>query len=255
MKHLIKITLVLALCATLFSACNDDDGYSLDKVWISYGTIQGDGRDFTIRLDNGATLFMAANLIPHYPFRNNQRVIANYTILSEATPLASREKGYMVRLNNIYDVLSKKPVAQSFIDLDAEHRKDSIGNDPINVVDAWFGGKYLNVNFDMLVSGSYGVKHFINLVHDDVTVDPEGVVNVTLRHNAYADARSYWGFGRVSFDISGLVPEGESKIELRLKWTDYDGQEKSDEGTFKLNSSAPAPESKLKVDKIATMVE
>lgn len=252
MKYFIKITLLFALFTTVFSACNDDDDYSLDKFWINYGTIQGDGRDFTILLDNGSTLQLAANLIPQYYAKDNQRIIANYTILGERRTIG--KKTYQIRLNSIYEVLSKKPVNKSFLD-EEETRQDSIGHDPIEVVDAWFGGKYLNINFDVAISGRYEEKHFINLENDDVTVDPDGYVNVTLRHNDYDYARTYSGFGRVSFDISGLVPEGKDEIKLRLKWTDYKGVEKTDPGTFKLNSSTLEAESKLKVNKIATIVE
>ena len=57
---------------------------------------------------------------------------------------------YYIRLYNISEVLCKQPVTRSFVLADEEHRLDSIGNDPINVTDAWFSGKYLNVEFEVL---------------------------------------------------------------------------------------------------------
>lgn len=254
MKRLLKISLVLGLLVAGFSGCNDDDGYSLDKFWISYGVIESSDddyvRDYTIRLDNGSRLLLSANLVPGWPVKNGQRVIANYTILGDS-PRLDGTKDYYVRLNMLYDVLSKDVVKQSFINEDTETREDSIGNDPIDVAEAWFGGGYLNITFEILHGGA---THFINLVQDDTRISGDSVF-LTLRHNAYGDPQAYRGFGYVSFNLVPLVPEGKTELPVRLTWEGYDGKTHSDEGTFKLNASATAPESALRLDQIATSVE
>ena len=254
MKRLLKISLVLGLLAAGFSACDDDDGYSLDKFWISYGVIEGNGddyvRDYMIRLDNGSRLLLSANLVPGWPVKDGQRVIANYTILGDS-PRMDGTKDYYVRLNMLYDVLSKDVVKQSFIDEDEEVREDSIGHDPIDVAEAWFGGGFLNITFEILHGGG---THFINLVQDDARISGDSVF-LTLRHNAYSDPQAYRGFGYVSFDMVPLVPEGKTELPVRLTWEGYDGQTHSDTGTFKLNAPATAPESALRLDQIATSVE
>ena len=90
---------------------------------------------------------------------------------------------YYVRLYGLDDVLTKVPVKQSFIHENEGVRQDSIGNDPINVQEAWFGGRYLNVEFRIPVKDGSKEKHFINLVQDDVVAHHD-TVYVTLRHNA-----------------------------------------------------------------------
>ena len=287
MKNMWKMAAMFVLLTVGLVACDDDDDYSLGKYWISYGTVETSGPDdFSIVRDDGSRLVVVSNGIPLINIEDGQRVIANYTILGD-----SREEGvglngvieYYVRLNGLYDVLTKAPVKQSFIEEDAEVREDSIGNDPIRVLEAWFGGKYLNINFEVAVRYGSSVKHFINLVQDDVQVHGDSVY-VTLRHNGYDDvpesstAGSFvWGFGRVSFDILSLIPEGKTSVPVKLIWTEYgdsleDRETKSDSGTFILpqnsgTSSATTmisvgttglnrkiKQSELGVEKIATVV-
>lgn len=45
-------------------------------------------------------------------------------------------------------------------------------------------------------------------------------------------------FGRVSFDISGLVPAGQKSVKITLKWTNYNNVERSDSGIFTLDDPA-----------------
>lgn len=42
------------------------------------------------------------------------------------------------------------------------------------------------------------------------------------------------GYGRVSFDIAGLVPAGKKQVNVTLKWIGYDGSMRSDSGVFEL---------------------
>lgn len=255
--------MILFLFSGTLVACNDDDDYSLGKFWISYGTIEMNGKSqsagYTIRLDDESELLIVSNLIPYVAVENGQRVIANYTILGEVEEDRATNsstvfrKQYYIRLNGLTDVLSKAPVRQSFILEDEEVREDSIGNDPIRVVKASFGGKYLNISFEVPMQPTYGgtssVKHFINLIHDDTQIRNDSVF-LTLRHNGYEDVPTsgnsssfVWGFGLVSFDISSILPEGQNSIAVKLIWTEYgesldDRETKSDTGTFTYGGSS-----------------
>ena len=156
---------------------------------------------------------------------------------------------YYIRLYGVDDVLTKVPVKQSFINEDEEVRQDSIGNDPINVREAWFGGRYLNVEFRIPVKDGSKEKHFINLVQDDVGTHND-TVYVTLRHNAYGekpdtgnDRGNYsWGRGRVSFDLTSIVPEGQTSVPVKLLWTEYgkntsETVNREDSGTYTLKNT------------------
>ena len=90
----------------------------------------------------------------------------------------------------------------------------------------------LNIDFAVLRFDPQ-LAHFINLYVDEENSDENNVV-VILKHNAYEDPTTALAFGRVSFDISKLVPEGKSSIFVTLRWSNYDNMDCSDSGTFYL---------------------
>lgn len=186
------------------------------------------------------------------------RVYSQYAILASERDAEGLEghMNYYVRLYNIAKVLTKSPVKESFILADETNRQDSIGNDPINLSEAWFGGKYLNVEFTMPVKNNSGVKHFINIVEDDVTVHND-TVYLTLRHNAYGDkpeagnrkedSAYRWVWGNASFDLTSILPEGATSVPVKLVWTAYkkdssETEQLSDSGLYTL-----LPQSKASV--------
>lgn len=226
MKKILKIAFVLSIFA--LQSCNIHDGYDFDSYWLSYGTINVEDSDFKIDIDEGDVLSVKSSLMSGYEPEAGQRIIANYSILSDNSTKTEESKTYDVRLNSVYEILTKEPIKESFIAEDSEIRNDSIGNSPVKVKDVWLSAnKYLNVSFDILYS-DYSTQHFINLVWNDIEVDSEGYVNVYLRHNDYDDARTQWGFCLASFNISDIISSGQSQIKLRFNWTDYNGSEKSE---------------------------
>ena len=155
------------------------------------------------------------------------RVRVNYTIEKQTA------NGFEVRLNAIEKILSKDPVYSTKL---TPEELTALGNDPIDVEDAWFGGNYLNVNF-FVFRFDPSLAHFINLLVDEQNSTADNVV-VILKHNAYGDPATSLAFGRVSFDISGLVPAGQKSVKITLKWTNYNNVERSDSGIFTLDDPA-----------------
>lgn len=215
---------MMIILSMSLTSCSDDDGYSLGKFWMSFGEVVAPVNATPyILTDDGSVLHIATTEVYNYIFIDGQRVYVNYTILGDVAP-----KEFSIRLNRIQNILSKKPVLLSTID------QDSIGDDPIVVVDAWFSaGKYLNIDFKTGFTNP-NLKHFINLVQDDVQVGGE-YVDLTLRHNAYGDNPTYRGYGYVSFDIRSVVPDGATSVKVRLNWKNFEGRIDSDTGEFKLN--------------------
>ena len=255
-----KIALMLSLFIGVFAACDDDDEYYYvggGSSWISYGNLEkidnGTRSKFAIRRDDGSRLIVSEGVaINSSDATEGLRVFANYSILGSERDETGLEgsMNYYIRLYRATEVLTKDPVKLSFINEDEEVRQDSIGNDPINVSEAWFGGKYLNVEFRIPVKSGSNTKHFINLVEDDVVAHND-TVYVTLRHNAYGEApvegdRGHvWSRGRVSFDLTSIVPEGKTSVPVKLIWTEYkkDSSEtitREDSGTFTLSGSNEA---------------
>ena len=76
----------------------------------------------------------------------------------------------------------------------------------------------------------------LNLVVDEERSTDERVY-VTLTHNAFGDARMYRGYGRVSFDIADLLPEGKDQIVVVLGWTDYAQLPQTTSGNFRYSKN------------------
>ena len=253
---ILKMFVLLSIMAAFFTACdNDDDEYYVvnGDTWVSYGSlekIEGDKvGDWAIRRDDGSRLIAVEGLkIEGKDFKEGTRMYVRYSII-ESVRDAEGLEGYMnyyVRLYGYQDVLTKQPVKQSFIAANEAHRQDSIGNDPITVVGAWFGGKYLNVEFAVPVKKNSQEKHFINVVMDDVQSHND-TVYLALRHNAYKDqpaaGESVWGqnyvwtAGNVSFDLTSILSDNATSVSVKLLWKEYkknstDVEQKSDSGLF-----------------------
>jgi len=242
MKKYTKLFSVLILSSILalgFYSCSDDDGYSLDKYWVNIATINkiGDNTyDFT--LDNGKKLWVAApiglNLNPKY-----DRTIINYTLLS------GERDGYdhYIKLNRIYEILTKKPV---YIAFDNQEEQDSIGNDFIKVHSMWEGGGYLNIHFGYNIGG--GKTHMLNLLSDkeDLGINDD-VVKLEFRHNKNGDRDDYGYNGYVSFDLSPYKMEGKDKVTFEISWTDFKDQMKTKTIEYDLSGDNSQPEESIDI--------
>jgi hypothetical protein len=200
-----------------FASCSDD-GYSLDKFWVSMVTVNevGDNTyDFT--LDNGEKLWVVApiglDLKPKY-----KRAIINYTLLSD------QFEGYdhAIKLNGFADVLTKNVV---YIAPDNKIKQDSIGHDPIKIHTIWASGGYMNIYFGFN-SGGAGA-HMVNLVSDRSVQPVTDIVELEFRHNKLNDPESYPAKGYVSFDLSPYLVAGQDKVTFDIKWTDFGGEVKT----------------------------
>ena len=226
MKRVSKLfALLIAALSVALVSCNKDG--SSDNFYVSYGVIVGTQDAYTIKTDGGNTLTVIENLVPSFPVVDGMRVRVNYTIEKQTA------NGFEVRLNAIEKILSKDPVYSTKL---TPEELTALGNDPIDVEDAWFGGNYLNVNF-FVFRFDPSLAHFINLLVDEQNSTADNVV-VILKHNAYGDPATSLAFGRVSFDISGLVPAGQKSVKITLKWTNYNNVERSDSGIFTLDDLA-----------------
>jgi hypothetical protein len=231
---------VLNLCVGLLFAfsvfsCSDD----IDDIYVSYGVVRNVTSDnnYEILTDKGNTLAVTKSYTSQ-AIENDKRVLVNYEILSDKD---KNKKIYEVKVNGFYNLLSKPLVNESFILQEEEVRRDSIGNDPFVSINAWFGGDYINIDFNIFHAQNVDKKHMINLIYDDTQVAAD-TMYLTLRHNAYGEVPGegiylYKSWGRCSFKISDLLPEGVTSKPVKLTWTqygyNYEAKEYSDKGIFK----------------------
>lgn len=211
MKHLILVIGVL-LSAFLFNSCNDDDdSYSLGNVWGSIATVKPlseNSNSFSLVLDDGTTLWPAANQAQWYKPKADQRAVVYYTILSD------QFQGYnhAIMIRDISDILTKYPAEN----LGGEENDEKYGTDPVEILDMWIGDGYLNVWFGFNYGGK--VKHFINLVQREDVNTP---YYFEFRHNTYDDTANSRQKGLVAFNLSSLNIEEE--VTLTIKVNTFEG--------------------------------
>ncbi len=149
------------------------------------------------------------------------------------------------------DLLTKNPVFSSAL---SPHQQDSIGHDPIEIVDIWFGGeKYLNINF-AIYRNVPNLLHFINLVVDDDASSFDRKV-LQFRHNAYNDYLVRLVPGRVSFDISSLLAEELDSVKLVVTWQTYGNGIRKDSGYYKRPEQTAAFLSELSSHTVNTVTD
>jgi hypothetical protein len=218
MKKL-RFGILLALTSVLFFSCSDDDdGYSLGDFWVTTGTIIETSDYYYVVTDGGDALWPSATNVPPSKLEDGMRVLVNYTILGDADD--SEVYDYYVKVNGISELLTK-PIF-NFDETTSEEVKDSIGNDPITIVDTWFTDDYLNVQFEY--GGGYGI-HFINLVKDTEDLETEnGEIILELKHNKNGDPYNYKQWGIASFDISEIQEEGQSSVDIFVRSLNKEGE-------------------------------
>ncbi len=213
----------------VLAGCSDDDGYSLSDMWIGFGIFQADEADnYKIIMDNKDVLIpIASNYPPGWgkQLDNGERVLVNYTILDENLDDAGEIESYYVKVNSIEDILMK-----SVMEITPEN-EDSIGNDPIVVVDYWMTDSLLSLKLNYW---GYNGIHFLNLVKIPSMSMAPGIqpYELELRHNANDDDDAIYYTAYVSFSLNSLRIEGVDSVSFIVTSTDYDGIEYSEEGVF-----------------------
>ncbi len=206
------LAVILTLLAT--SCQHDDDAYSLGKFWIGLGVLENpEAGTPLVRLDNGVLLYPIAGELP-LSEESPLRVKINYTILADKK-ISNEGNEYYVRINSLQKILTKPIISLT------PAMEDSIGNDPIRVVDAWISPNHF-LNFDLRFYGNYKV-HFINLTQSELPQQGDDPVVLELRHNRNGDDELYLFRAFVSFHLSALQREGVDEVPLVVHYTDYEG--------------------------------
>lgn len=230
-----KYLILLVFATILLTSCNDDDGYSLDKFWVSMATVENPNNEpfFFLNLDNGEVLWTAATNFYNYKPLTGQRIIADYTILNDKAPGSSYQ--HDVKLNDAYNILTKR------IFHITPETQDSIGHDPISVNDMWIGSDYLNIQFYYT---GYNKVHFINLVKDESKEYTDNKIHLEFRHNANNDSQQYKQAGIVSFDLRTILikpREITEAVPLVIHVKGLDGKETTHEYIYNPVGSGKEP--------------
>ncbi len=226
--------ILLGLMISMTGCLEDEDSYSLDKMWVGFGIMQEVNQEpleFRIVMDNNDVLVPVASNYPwyyhnpgHNRLNNGDRVLVNYTILGDDATGTDEATEYYVKINSVKKILKK-----GILDI-TEENQDSIGNDPIIVKDVWMTDSLLN--FEIKYWGSYK-KHFINLVKQpgELTAADQPI-ELELRHNANGDTEDIPYAAFVSFKLDSISISGLDSVQFRVTSTDYDGKSFDYEGTY-----------------------
>lgn len=217
MKKLLLLFGVMGML--MFTSCNDDDdSYSLNNFWLSSGTVTKEVGSFYVTTDKGKKLWPSASDISPTLLNDGMRVLVNYTILGNTNPNSTYD--YNVKINDLSQILTK-PVFEFAAETPAAV-VDSVGNDAVTIVDAWFTGNYLNVEFEY---GGGSTVHFINLVYDKQNPKTDnGEVILELKHNKNQDQYNYLLWGIASFDVSSFKLQDAAKVDFLIRSKGKDGQ-------------------------------
>lgn len=228
LKYIFALLVIIPV-VSIFQACNDD-GYSLDNFSLALATVNPiDSKTYYLTLDDGTTIWPASSNVVYTP-KADQRVIVNYTPLSDEIG----KYDHYAKINGIQDILTK-----GVINLTSQNEKE-VGNDPIKILDLWTGDNYLNIHFAINVGG---VKtHTINLVKNKLnagsTTKENGAIELELRHNKNGDDEKYGLKNYAAFDLHSLQIAGQDSVKIIVKITDFDNQTKTFPVTYKYKANS-----------------
>lgn len=241
-RYIRRLIILLPVFFLAVSCMKESEKDSL--YYFSLGEIESVGNEwddylFKIVLDNETMLIVVDYATEIIELVKEDRVFFTYTNLGPAGTEGGK-RAYYAKIIGFDHIISKPVIKESFIRENQEHRQDSIGDDLIMVKKMWFGGRFLNIEFEYLRKNMSEEPHMINLVWDDLSEDDE-TINLTLRHNAYGELSDLvTNYGFCSFPLSMLVPEGENEVNIRLKYN-WNGGSNNEKGEYELTGIFNAP--------------
>ena len=219
--------LVLAMLLTVVPAlqsCDDSDGFSIGDIGRDWATVRViGGGTYYLEGDKWGTMWLAASDVWGYRPVDGERVVCYFN------PLYEDFQGYdfAVKLERVSRILTKEVE-----DLTAENEAE-YSNDPVVIWqnDMWISGNYLNLVFQQNVPVKE--KHRVSLVRNTTIEYPnDGYIHLEYRYNTYDDLSGYWREGAVSFNLSSLKIDENTK-GLKIKFKTEKGDE---EKVFNLKS-------------------
>lgn len=219
----------------LFTGCLDsEDNYSLGDIWVGFGIVEN-SNSYRIKLDDGEILIPVAwenNSISaddKVEIDTGDRVFINFTILDEELDNEGNIKAYYVKVNSVEEILMK-----GILDI-TESIEDSIGNDPIIVLDHWVSNNLLNLK---LKYWGQNKTHFINLVKEpgELTAADQPI-ELELRHNDNDDSESISFISVVSFKLDSIEVAGLDSVRFSVSSKNYNNETITFEKVYKYSDS------------------
>lgn len=223
MKKLHLFLPAALLIAVLAVACDDDhtSDYPTEAAMITLRTIDESAPEkapYYILFDNGQKGYPSETYVTGYKPDDGQRAIVSYR------PVERKPEGYDLgmRIYNIDEVLTKEVVRLT------EENIDEVGDDRIDILNAWVSGGYCNILFRFVTNGSE--RHLLNLIENTTSAPDapqDGYTDLEFRQNAFGDTSGYLYRGYVSFRLGDYDPAATGGKGVRIRYTALDGKEET----------------------------
>lgn len=116
----------------------------------------------------------------------------------------------------------------------SEAAPEALEEDPLDIVDVWISGGYVNMRNTCISLKDSPTGHLVNLVLDDSSIKGDSLF-LDMCHNSFGEkpdnpdhkgrtfmVRTYYS----SYPLKGVIPEGHSKKVIVLGWNRYSDYEK-----------------------------
>ena len=195
MKKILLHTAAVLISAILFTSCRIDS----PQLFYSYMTAvkeQPSDKSISYLVTDDSTIVYPTEWFDALSrMKHNQRLLATFTVpsgeLGDRIEASFQSYGYVSEDN-----------------ISATSSPDTLGSDPVNIIEAWHSGgiygagRFVTISFTISGAGYY--RHSIALVDNTGSANPdaEGYWNLELRHNANNDPQAYLSQSVFSFPLS-----------------------------------------------------
>lgn len=175
MKRIIWGGVAFLLVLTASCSMLDESDY---VAYYEIGNVRGESKtDFIIETDAYDILNPIGTLPNDFDFKDGARVLVQFSIEKGDV----ENKKYDIKLTSIQNLFEKE-----LVKVNAEGA-DTLKKDPVNIVNAWIGKDYLNIQFNFRSSANEKYPHYFNLVLDSTKQDVDNHIVLDLTHNAGED--------------------------------------------------------------------
>lgn len=216
-KYCSLLTVITVTLCTLSSCMDNSTPTSILFQDVTMGFVM---QDLSFHADNGNIYHFGKTDIDHYEAGN--RLMINCYANSA---VAGSTNEYNATLLSLVLPMCRDGLVKSQI-TDWE----KIGDDPVDVVDGWISGGYLNAKLALKYWDPSHHTHSMDLVFDD-TVDNSECLHFEMRHNADGDTPEDEANVYATFKIQDFLPSGKKEMDVELKWNWEDGEHSA---TFKI---------------------
>lgn len=173
-----------------------------------------------LQTDSGTIYHITENSSGSNISESAKRVMISCDVTSA---VSGKTNEYNIRLIDFREALVDEPVTASYM------VTDTLGNDGINVVQAWVSGGYINTFLNVTVKNYSDIVHDVKILFDDARSSSD-TLYFKMRHNARGESpeNPEMNFNQLSlaglyasFPITGILPVGGSYPAIHLEWDWY----------------------------------